>query len=74
MKAYLETNQGPRQPLAVRKQTFKTKVSEIYYDKLYMDCYYFCQQCEDHFESAGATGFNQTLFAAFFLCQNISVR
>ena len=45
----------------------------MYYGKLYMDCYHFCQQCEDHFETAGATGFNQTPFVAFFLRGNISV-
>ena len=43
MKAYLESNQGPRQPLAERKQIFKAKVPVVYYGKLHMDCYYFCQ-------------------------------
>ena len=39
-----------------------------------MDCYHFCQQCEDHFETAEATGTSRTLFAAFFLYRNISLR
>ena len=39
-----------------------------------MDCYHFCQQCKDHFETAGATGTNRTPFAASFLRGNISVR
>ena len=72
MKAYLETNQGPKQP--EREQNLKAKVPEVYYGKSHMDCYHFCQQCEDHFETVGATGFNRTLFAAFFLRRNISVR
>ena len=38
-----------------------------------MDYYYFCQQCENHFETAGATGANRTPFVASFLCKNISV-
>ena len=71
MKAYLETNQGPRQP--ERKQTLKAKVLEVYYSKSHIDCYHFCQQCKDHFETVGATGFNWTLFVASFLCKNISV-
>ena len=71
MKVYLETNQRPRQP--ERKSTLKAKVPEVYYDKSHMDCYHFCQQYEDCFETAGATGFNQTPFAAFFLCRNINV-
>ena len=74
MRAYLESNQGPRPPPAERERSFKAKVSEVYYGKSHMDCYHFCQQCKDHFETAGATGTNRTLFAAFFLCGNISVR
>ena len=43
MKAYLESNQGPCQPLAERKQPLKAKVLDVYYGKLHMDCYHFCQ-------------------------------
>ena len=39
-----------------------------------MECYHFCQQCEDHFDTAGATGFNCTPFAASFLRGRISFR
>ena len=74
IKAYLESNQGLKQPLAERKRAFKAKVPEVYYGKLHIDCNYFCQQYKDHFETAGATGTNWTLFAAFFLCGNISMR
>ena len=73
MKAYLESNQGPSQPLEERKRPLKAKVPDAYYGKLHMDCYYFCQQCEDHFEISRATGINQTPFAASFLHGNISV-
>ena len=52
IKAYLETNQGPRQSPVERKGLFKAKVPEVYYTKLYMDCYHFSQQCKDHFEIA----------------------
>ena len=74
MKAYLESNQGPRQLPEEREQTFKAKVPEVYYGKSHMDCYQFCQQCKDHFETAEATGFNRTPFTASFLRGNISVR
>ena len=73
MRAYLESNQGPRPPPAERERSLKAKVPEVYYGKSHMDCYHFCQQCEDHFETAGATGTNRTPFAAFFLRGNISV-
>ena len=74
MRAYLESNQGPRPPPAERERFLKAKVLEVYYGKSYMDCYHFCQQCKDHFETAGATGTNRTPFAAFFLRGSISVR
>ena len=72
-KAYLELNQRPKQPPAKRERFLKTKISELYYDKLHMDCYHFYQQYEDDFETAGAIEANQTLFATSFLCRNISV-
>ena len=74
IKAYLESNQGPKQPPTKRKQLFKAKVPEVYEGKLHMDCYHFCQQSKAYFETAGATGTNRTSVAAFFLCENISVR
>ena len=58
MRAYLESNQGPRQPPVERKQSFKAKIPEMYYGKSHIDCYHFCQHCKDHFETAGATGIN----------------
>ena len=74
MKAYLELNQRPRQPPAECKQPLKAKVPELYYGKLHIDCYHFCQQCKDYFESVGATGANRTPFTAFFLYESISVQ
>ena len=73
MRAYLESNQGPNRPPAERERSFKAKVPDMYYGKLHMDCYHFCQQCKDYFETAEVTGANRTPFAAFFFCGNISV-
>ena len=39
-----------------------------------MDCYNFCQQCEDYFATAGATGPTRIPFAASFLRDRISFR
>ena len=39
-----------------------------------MDCYNFCQQCEDYFATAGATGPTRISFAASFLRDRISFR
>ena len=43
MKAYLEFNQESSQSLVECKRFFKAKVLDVYYGKLHMDCYYFCQ-------------------------------
>ena len=73
MKAYLESNQRLKQSSAEYEQPLKAKVPEVYHNKLHMDCYHFCPQCKDHFETIGATGTNRTSFTAFFLCGNISM-
>ena len=73
MRAYLELNQGPRQPPAERGWSLKAKVLEVYYGKSHIDCYHFCQQCDDYFETIGATGTNRTPFVVFFFCGSISV-
>ncbi len=36
-----------------------------------MECYHFCQQYEDHFETAAAKGHKRVLFAASFLKSGI---
>ena len=39
-----------------------------------MECYHFCRQCEDHFETAGAKGHKRVPFAASFLRERINFR
>ena len=39
-----------------------------------MEYYNFCQQCEDHFATCGATGPNQILCAAYFLRDRVNFR
>ena len=74
MKAYLESNRGPKQPLAEREQLFKAKVSDVYYRKSYMDCYHFYQHYKNYYETVGATRAKRTPFTAVFLCGSISVQ
>ena len=70
MDLFLQGNcqEGPREG------QLKAQFPDLYYGKSYMECYHFCQQCKDHFDTAGATGSNRTPFAAFFLCGRISFR
>ena len=48
-------------------QPFKVWFSDLYYRNSHIDCYRFCQQCEDHFETPKASGPNCILFAVLFL-------
>ncbi len=44
---------------------------DLYYGNSHMECDYFCQQCEDHFEVAGLLGHKHVPFAAGFLKDRI---
>ena len=75
MKVFMETTQAQAQALAEpRERPLKARTPETYWGKSHMECYHFCQQCEDHFETSGATGMNCTPFAASFLRGSISLR
>ena len=50
-----------------RKQPLKVWFPDLYYGNSHIDCYRFCQQDEDHFKTAGASGSNRIPFAALFL-------
>ncbi len=53
---------------------FKARTPDVYRGRLHMECYNFCQQCEDHFATCEATGLNQILFAVSFLWDRINFR
>ena len=53
--------------LEPRERPLKARFPDLYYSNLHMDCYRFCQQCEDHFETAKAKAPNRIPFAALFL-------
>ena len=75
MKVFVESIQARnREQAEPRKHPLKARSPETYLEKFHIDCYHFCQQCEDHFETLNATGMNRTLFAASFLHGTISLR
>ena len=75
MKVFMETTQAQTQALAEpRERPLKARTPKTYSGKSYMDCYHFCQQCEDYFKTSGAIGMNHTSFAATFFCSAISLR
>ena len=49
------------------EQPLKAKFPDLYYGNLDMDCYRFCQQCEDYLTTAVAKGPNRIPVAASFL-------
>ena len=56
------------------RKKLKARSPDVYRGKSHMDCYNFCQQCEDYFATAGATGPTRIPFAASFLRDRISFR
>lgn len=59
-------------PEVLYKQFLKVKVPELYLRKLHIDCYHFCQQCNDYFKTTCTTGSNYTPFAALFFYRKIN--
>ena len=75
IKVFMETTQARAQALAEpQERPLKPRTRETYSGKSHMNCYHFCQQCENYFETLGATGMNCTPFAATFLRGAISLR
>ena len=61
MEARTVATEGPRERL------LKARFSDIYRGDNHMACYNFCQQCKDHFATAGVKGPNRIPFTASFL-------
>ena len=75
MKAFVKSTQAwDREQAEPQEQLLKIKSLETYSKKSHMDCYHFCQQCEDYFEISSTIGINRTLFAALFFRSTISFR
>ncbi len=79
MQTFMEKTQAPAAPAApaasvapaaeVRDDTdrpLKPRNPDLYYGQSHMECYYFCQQYEDHFEVVGLLGHKRVPFAAGF--------
>ncbi len=56
------------------ERLLKAENPDLYYENSHMECYYFCQQCEDYFETAGAKSHKRVPFAVFFLKEKILFR
>ena len=53
------------------KKSLKVQFSDLYYGNLHIDCYRFCQQCKDNFETAGASRPNRIPFATSFFRESV---
>ena len=75
MKVFIKTIQALAQALAEpQDRPLKTRTLETYSGKSHMDCYHFCQQCEDYCKTSGTIGMNRIPFAATFFRGPISLR
>ena len=57
---------------ALRNCPLKAQNPDFYYRSLHMEYYYFCQQYEDHFDTAKAIGHKRVLFSTLFLRNRIN--
>ena len=72
---FMEIMQAQAQALAEpQERPLKAQTPETYWGKSHIEYYHFCQQCEDHFETSGATGMNCNPFVASFFRGSISIR
>ena len=76
LKAVLESRAPTLAPAVSEtpREKLKARSPDVYHRKYYIDCYNFCQQCEDYFATIGATGPTRIPFAASFLWDRISFR
>ena len=76
MESFLQAQANRLEQQGPRERPLKARFPDLYFGKSHMECYYFCQECEDHFDTAGATGPNRTPFAvgSVFVFTNISVK
>ena len=65
LEAQVPPSHGPRE------KPLKARLPDIYCDKSHIKCYNFCQQCEDHFATAGAKSPNR-FFLQHFSCMTVS--
>ena len=56
------------------EKLLKARSPHVYCGKSHIECYNFCQPCEDYFATARAKGLSCIPFAAFFLCDRINFR
>ena len=75
MKVFMKTTQAQAQALAKPwKRPLKARTPNTYFVKSHMDCYHFCQQCENYFKTSGAIEMNYTPFATTFLHGTVGLR
>ena len=75
MNVFIKTTQArDQEQLELREHPIKARIPETYYGKSHINCYHFCQQCEDYFKTPGAIGINCTPFAITFFHGSISLR
>lgn len=67
LKLFVKGQKHGQANFAPQDRFFKARNPDLYYRSLYMECYYFCQQFEDHFDIASVTSHQRVSFAVLFL-------
>ena len=75
MKVFMETTQAQAQAQTeLQERPHNNRSPETYSEKSHINCYHFCQQCKDYFETLDTIGMNRIPFAASFHRGIISFR
>lgn len=49
-----------------RERPLKARLPDVYRGKIHLEYYNFCQQCKNHFATAGAKALNRIFFVTLF--------
>ena len=77
MQDYMENRRSPipaqaQALIEPKEQPFKAWFLSLNFGKSHLDCYRFCQQCQDYLDTARVNTENHTPFAVCFLWDRIS--
>lgn len=72
LKSFVKGQQYGQVNSAPRERALKVRNPDLYYRSSHIECYYFCRQCEDYFNTAGVTDPQRIFFAALFLQDRIN--
>lgn len=72
LNLFIYSQQQARVALKLREKSLKARFSDLQFRNLHMNCYQFCKQCENHFETGRVKRSNRIFFVTLFLPRKIT--